>query len=208
MGRWQPDAQGRLRKAALELFNERGYDNTTVVEIAERAGLTKRTFFRYFRDKREVLFQGSEVLEQLFVETVRDAPAGVAPLDAVARALDAAAERYLTDRALSVTRQQVILATPELRERELIKLAALSSAVAQALRERGVEEPLASLTAETGIAVFRVAFERWVAPANDGRDGDAKSLQQLMRESLEALGSVVTTKTTKTTATATATAQA
>src|ERR1700733_12926965 len=91
MGRWQPDARGRLAEAALALFGERGFDQTTVAEIAERAGLTKRTFFRYFADKREVLFLGAQGLKELFLTAVAAAPESAAPLDAVAAALDAAA---------------------------------------------------------------------------------------------------------------------
>ena len=90
MGRWEPDARGRLEQAALELYGERGFEQTTVAEIAERAGLTERTFFRHFADKREVLFGGAGVLEELLVSTVADAPESAAPIDAVAAALEAA----------------------------------------------------------------------------------------------------------------------
>ena len=90
MSRWEPNARGRLEQAALELYSERGFDQTTVAEIAQRAGLTERTFFRHFADKREVLFGGSAFLGELMVAAVRDAPAGDGPLDAVTRGLDAA----------------------------------------------------------------------------------------------------------------------
>jgi AcrR family transcriptional regulator len=162
MGRWEPDALGRLQEAALALYGERGFDNTTVAEIAERAGLTKRTFFRYFTDKREVLFAGSKALEQLFVDEVGAAPELAAPLDAVAFALHSVATMFEQRRAFAVRRQQIIAANPELQERELIKLASLAAAVAEALRRRGVGDPAAILTAEAGMTVFRVAFERWV----------------------------------------------
>jgi AcrR family transcriptional regulator len=182
--RWQPDAHGRLQEAALTLYGERGYDATTVAEIAERAGLTKRTFFRHFTDKREVLFSGAGDLQELFVTQVTAAPASAAPLDAVAAALDAAAAMFETRREFAARRQQIITAHPELQERELIKLASLAGAVAQALRGRGVGDPAAILTAEAGVAVFRVAFERWVEPAN------RKALQRLIRESLQELRAV------------------
>jgi len=184
MGRWQPDARGRLEQAALTLYGEHGFDNTTVAEIAERAGLTKRTFFRYFADKREVLFWGAEVLEQLFVDGVIAAPAPAAPLDAVAAALDGIAPMFEERREFAARRQQIIAANPELQERELIKLASLSRAVAEALRRRGVGDAAATLTAEAGITVFRVAFERWVG------EGNQRPLQELMRESLDELRAV------------------
>ena len=181
MGRWQPDARGRLEQAALTLYGERGFDNTTVADIAERAGLTKRTFFRYFADKREVLFWGSKSLEDLFVTKVAEAPASKAPLDAVAVALDAVADMFEERREFAARRQLIITANPELQERERIKLASLADGVAAALRRRGVGDPAAILTAEAGITVFRVSFERWVDPAND------QPLQRLMRDSLKAL---------------------
>src|SRR3954453_4225616 len=166
MGRWQPDAHGRLQEAALELYGERGFDQTTVVEIAERAGLTKRTFFRYFADKREVLFWGADALEELIVAAVAAAPESFTPLDAVAAGLDATTEMFEERHEHAARRQAIITANPELQERELIKMASLAASVAGALRRRGIEDPAAILTAEAGIAVFRVAFERWVDPAN------------------------------------------
>ena len=161
----------------MELYAERGYEQTTVAEIAQRAGLTARTFFRYFADKREVLFAGSEDLQEALVRAVADAPASLAPLDAVARGLEAAGA-VLPAREMARQRQTVIAANAELRERELIKFAALSAALAETLRGRGLEEPAASLTAEIGIAVFRNAFERWIG-ADDERD-----LPALVRDSL------------------------
>ena len=94
MGRWEPDARGRLAKAAMTLYAEQGFDQTTVAEIAERAGLTKRTFFRYFADKREVLFYGAEHLEELILTAIDAAPPGASALDTVATALAAVASRF------------------------------------------------------------------------------------------------------------------
>jgi AcrR family transcriptional regulator len=182
MVRWEPNARGRLESAALELYRERGFDQTTVAEIAARAGLTERTFFRHFADKREVLFGGS--LEALFVTAITDARASAAPIDAVASALQVGAGLLQERREYALKRQAVIAANPALQERELIKLAALALAMAAALRARGVVEPAASLCAEAGIAVFRVAFERWIDPANQ-RDFTA-----LIDESLAALKAV------------------
>ena len=166
MARWEPDSRGRLEQAALALYGERGFENTTVAEIAARAGLTERTFFRHFADKREVLFWGAGALQELLVTAVADAPDAAAPIDAVAAALDAAGALLEERRESARQRQAVIAASAELRERELIKLASLASALADALRRRGVKDPAATLSAEAGIAVFRVAFERWV----DGRN--------------------------------------
>lgn len=184
MGRWEPNARGRLEQAALALYSERGFEQTTVAEIARRAGLTERTFFRYFTDKREVLFAGGGLLQDHFVSALADAPDSAAPIDAVAAALESAAGLFLERREHARQRQAVIVANAELRERELIKLATLASALAGALRGRGVGEPAASLTAEAGIAVFKVAFERWVGETG-GRD-----LSQHIRESLDELKAV------------------
>jgi len=162
MGRWQPEASARLQKAAIELFREQGYDQTTVADIAARAGLTARTFFRYFTDKREVLFGGSTLFQDHLVAALAAAPADTTPLDAVALALRAAGE-LLTDPQWSAQRQAVIDAHPELRERELIKMASLAAALGAGLRQRGVDDPQAGLAAEAGVAVFRVAFERWLS---------------------------------------------
>ena len=163
MGRWEPDAAGRFRAAAMELFVERGYAQTTVADIAERAGLTRRTFFRYFSDKREVLFNGSERLLQTMVGALESAPADASAIDAVAAALRATADFFGDNRAFARRRSAVIAANADLHERELIKMAMLSAALAEALRGRGVPEPDASLAGEAGIAVFRVAFGLWLA---------------------------------------------
>jgi AcrR family transcriptional regulator len=181
MARWEPDARGRLAQAALELYVEQGFEQTTVAEIAQRAGLTERTFFRHFADKREVLFGGAGELQQILVTSVADAPASSGPMDAVAVTLVAWADVMTERRDFAMKRQAVISANPELQERELIKLATLASAMADALRARGVAEPAASLTAEAGIAVFRIAFDRWV------REGATSDLGQLIEESLHEL---------------------
>jgi AcrR family transcriptional regulator len=184
MGRWEPDARGRLVQAAFALYGERGFEQTTVSEIAERAGLTERTFFRHFADKREVLFAGAEALRELIANTVAGAPPSLAPIDAAAAGLEAAGARIQEGQELAHQRQAIIAASAELQERELIKLASLASALAQALRRRGVDEPAASLTAEAGIAVFKVAFERWVDETG------TQELPQLIRESLDELRAV------------------
>jgi AcrR family transcriptional regulator len=184
MGRWEPNARGRLEKAALELYAERGFEQTTVAEIANRAGLTERTFFRHFADKREVLFGGSSSLQDLLVRTVAEAPDLAAPIDATVAALEAAGAAMQERRDLARRRQAVIDANADLRERELIKLASLAAALAGALRGRGVPDLAASLTAEAGIAIFKVAFERWITGT------DEKDLPRHIRESLGELRTV------------------
>jgi AcrR family transcriptional regulator len=155
-------------KSALELYGKRGYDQTTVADIAERAGLTERTFFRHFADKREVLFAGSNDLRDLLVSAVASAPSSAKPIEAVTAGLLAAGVMFNDERRdHSMRRQSIIAANSELRERELIKLAALASAIADALRRRGIRDPAASLTAEAGIAIFRVAFDRWIDAHNE-----------------------------------------
>jgi|SRR5580658_3918398 AcrR family transcriptional regulator len=164
MARWEPDARGRLEKAAMELFQEHGYVETTVEDIATRAGLTERTFFRYFADKREVLFSGSKELEKSIVDGIESAPQEASPLDAVASAFEAAAATLQDRRDLLFVRARYALVTKhtDIQERELIKMASLAVAVTKALHARGVSEPSASLAAEAGIAVFKIGFERWV----------------------------------------------
>jgi AcrR family transcriptional regulator len=189
MSRWQPDAQTRLQEAALALYGEQGFDQTTVAEIAERAGLTKRTFFRYFADKREVLFWGAERLEELFITAIDATPAGAPALSMIAIALDAVADRFEDQRELVTRRYRIMTASPELRERQLIKLASLASAVAQALRARGIGDSAAVLAADVGISVMRAAFERWV----DETDGE--SLRYFIRESLAQLREVAAART-------------
>jgi AcrR family transcriptional regulator len=163
----------------MELYVERGFDQTTVADIAERAGLTGRTFFRYFADKREVLFSGSASLQEHLVAALAGAPESATAIESVAVALDAAAELLGDHRDLSRQRQAVIAAHAELQERELMKMAALSAALAEGLRRRGVIDPEASLAAELGTAVFRVAFGSWVNGPGD------RTLGEAMRESLD-----------------------
>jgi AcrR family transcriptional regulator len=187
MVRWQPDACGRLQAAALARFTEQGFDGTTVAEIAATAGLTERTFFRYFADKREVLFHGQDEFERVFLAGLHAADAGP-PMAMVARALDGAAAFFPDERrAWSRARQVVIDGEPSLHERELLKLSSLAVALTRALQERGVDAAAAALCAESGVAVFRVAFTRWIA------DGERRSLVELQRAVLAELRALVTT---------------
>ena len=184
MSRWPQNPRGRLEQAAMDLFVERGYDQTTVAEIAARAGLTERTFFRHFSDKREVLFRGGEVMQAAMVQALAAAPPEAAPLTAVRAALGAAAEIFDGRRARVRLRQSVIDAHPELQEREVAKMARLARALAEGLRERGVADPDAQLAADTGIAVFRSAFAQWV-------HGDSGDMLKTVEECYSALVQLV-----------------
>ncbi|HVA52178.1 MAG TPA: helix-turn-helix domain-containing protein [Acidimicrobiales bacterium] len=184
MGRWEPNARGRLEQAAMSLYLESGFEQTTVAEIAKRAGLSERTFFRHFTDKREVLFWGAGALQDLLVGTIASAPTTATPIAAVLAGLEAGAALLQERREGAVQRQSVIAANAELQERELIKLASLATAMADALRQRGVKEPAASLTGEAGIVVFKVAFERWINVTNE------QDLVPLVRDSLKELKGV------------------
>ncbi|HTR55227.1 MAG TPA: TetR family transcriptional regulator [Kofleriaceae bacterium] len=167
MARWEPNAIGRLTEAAMQLFGERGYAKTTVEDIAARAGLTERTFFRYFTDKREVLFAGSDQFVKQIVDAVRAAPKASTPLDAALAGHEATSDFFAQRRAFARKRSAVIAAHPELQERELIKLMALAAAITAALEERGVSSAAASLAAEAGLAIFRVGFEHWLKDAKN-----------------------------------------
>jgi AcrR family transcriptional regulator len=175
MARWEPDARGRLAQAALELFAERGFDGTTVADIAERAGLTERTFFRHFADKREVLFADGDALDVL-VGGVE----GASPLAAAIAGFTAVGAVIQGRRAFAEQRSTVIAASPELQERELIKLASWADAVRKALVDQGVDTEEATLAAQVALAVFRSAFQRWLAgPTNADL---AQSIRKTARE--------------------------
>jgi len=184
MGRWEPGARGRLAQVALELYAERGYEQTTVGDIAERAGVTERTFFRHFADKREVLFDGSETLQHTLVAAIAAAPAELAPLDVVGAAYGAAAAVLDERRDHAVRRAGVVAANPSLQERELLKMATLTAAAAAALRGRGTPGPTATVAAEIGTAAFRIGFEAWVA------DPDSTPLADQVGAALAALRAV------------------
>ena len=181
MSRWKPNARGRLEQAALDLYRERGFDQTTVTEIAQRAGLTERTFFRYFADKREMLFWGQDRLREIYVSTIEAAPDAAAPIDMVAAALEAAVPVFRERHELARQRQAVIAANPGLQERELLTLTSFAAAMADALRRRGVPDPAASLAAEVGVIAFKTAFARWVSAP------DEQDLALLIREALDQL---------------------
>lgn len=167
MPRWEPDARERFVAAALELFSDQGYDETTVAQIAERAGLTKSTFFRHFSDKREVLAAGQATLSRLFAEGIAAAPADATPLVAVAAGLDRASSAMTPlNRELAPRLEAVIATSAELQERAVLKRVGMAAAIAEALRARGVEETVAAMAAELGVLAFKVGFDAWTADDN------------------------------------------
>ena len=167
MPRWDPCAEDRLREAALELFLEHGYENVTVAQITERAGLTRRSFSRYFTDKRDVLFAGSERLPAVLARGVRHADSTLSPFEALLTALVDVAGGRADQAPLAAQRRAVVRASPELQERGRTKFAAVTDAVADALRDRGTAESEATLLAQVGVAIFRTAFERWTDQPDD-----------------------------------------
>ncbi|HEX3332441.1 MAG TPA: TetR family transcriptional regulator [Gaiellales bacterium] len=183
MTRWQPNARGRLRQAALELYGEHGFDETTVAQIAERADLTERTFYRHFSDKREVVFSGE--VHRVLVSTVADAPASMTTIEAITEALLGAGAVLDERRDMTRLRQAVIAANPPLRQREQTKYAAIADDLAEALRGRGVEPSSAHLAGEVGVAVFRTAFEQWID------EGEQRDFGQLVRDTLDKLAAVI-----------------
>jgi AcrR family transcriptional regulator len=183
--RWEPDAYGRLQQAALDLFTERGFENTTVAEIAERAGLTKRTYFDHFADKREVLFSGSEHVDELVMTEIREQPESVPPLQAVAAGLKTASNTIFEQRREAATkRRQIIAASLELHERDMVKRATLADTIAAALRDRGIAEQAADVVAWSAVALFYVALAKWTEPAN--RQPLAELIDEALEEFLDA----------------------
>ena len=182
MGRWDADANGRLLQAAMTLFFQRGYDDVTVAEIAESAGLTKRTFFRHFADKREVPFAGAPAFQAGVVAAVTAAPDDVAPAEAAVAALAETSGAQLAQWAeYARARRDLVATSADLRERALIKNASLTDAVAEALRQRGTAALAADLTAHGAVAAFTVGYDRWL-------DGDGKAdLPTLVRETFDEL---------------------
>lgn len=190
VGRWQPGTRERLQQVALELFRRNGYEATTVADIARAAQVTERTFYRYFADKREVLFDGQDQLGAAFAEGIGGAPSGASPMDLAAAGLDGAAAFFSAERRdWSRGRQSVIESDPALRERELLKLAALADRLADALHGRGVADPQARLCADAAISVFRTTFSRWLV------DGADRSFGELQRETLATLQSLAASGT-------------
>lgn len=171
MARWEPGARDRLVLAAVDLFADQGYDATTVAQIAERAGVTKSTFFRHFPDKRELLVAGQETLCRLLVEGITEAPETATPLEAVAAGLERASNAMgPMNRELGPRLKAAIAASTELQERDTLKSVGLANAMTEALLARGVPDPLAHLAAELGVLAFKRGYTTWTAPSNANTD--------------------------------------
>jgi AcrR family transcriptional regulator len=184
MSRWEPNPGRRLEQAAYELFLEHGYDRTTVADIAARAGLTERTFFRHYADKREVLFGGAAALRDELLRALDAVPPALPAIEAVRIAVEAASALMHGRRALAHERQRIVAANAELQERDLIKRASLTTALAQGLQRRGIAEPTASIAADMGIGVFYVGFGHWL-------DGPAdRELVDVVHEGFDQLKAV------------------
>jgi AcrR family transcriptional regulator len=173
MARWQPETPQRLVVAAVDLFTEQGYDATTVAQIAERAGVTKSTFFRHFSDKRELLVAGQETLSRLLAEGIAEAPADASPLQAVAAGLERASSAMgPTNRELGPRLKAAVAASTELQERDALKSVGLAAAMTAALIARGVPDPTAHLAAELGVLAFKRGYAQW----SEDDHADAKGL--------------------------------
>ncbi|MEU4362264.1 helix-turn-helix domain-containing protein [Promicromonospora sp. NPDC023987] len=190
MARWDPGAQERLTEAALDLYLERGYDNVTVADIAERAGLTRRSYFRYFADKREVLFPSAERLPEIVREAVLAADPAAAPLAAVLDALHQVGAQVAehVDHANAARRRAVIDTSAELQERERSKSAAVAAAIDEALRQRGTGPGTAALVAQVGSVVLGLAFRRWVKSDAAGFSAGLYAVVDDLRASLDDAG--------------------
>ncbi|TPG42838.1 TetR family transcriptional regulator [Sphingomonas koreensis] len=161
----EENARARMQRSALDLFNEHGFERTTTAQIAARAGVTERTYFRHFADKREVLFDGQEILREALTAAITDAPATLGPFDAMFHAFHSVVPTLEANRSFAEPRQKVIAATPALQEREMAKLAALADALADSLQSRGVADPKATLAARTGMTAFAHAATAWLGDA-------------------------------------------
>ena len=181
MSRWPSGAQSRLERAALELFVEQGFAETTVPQITARAGLTTRTFFRHFADKREVLFAYQAELPTVVARVLADTPASLSPMDAIMQGLQTVAAEIESQRTYLRTRHGIVETDDGLRERELRKQSVLSDAIRRELLKRGVDELTATLAAEIAVSVFGVAVTRWLD--ND----EQRSLSQVVNETFTAL---------------------
>jgi AcrR family transcriptional regulator len=189
--RWEPGARERIVLAALDLFTEQGYDATTVAQIAERAGITKSTFFRHFPDKREVLTAGQETLSRLFSEGIADAPKEASPLSAVAAGLvRASTEMGPMNREIGPRLKAAIAANAELQERDALKSVGLAGAMTTALVARGVAEPIAHLAAEMGVLAFKRGFGEWLKTDLHGEDDLAQLTLSALDELREATASL------------------
>jgi len=190
MARWEPGARQRLVLAAVELFTEQGYDATTVTQIAERAGVTKSTFFRYFPDKREILVAGQETLSQLLTDGIAEAPLGASPLEAVAAGLERVSGAMgPMNREIGPRLKAAVAASVELQERDALKSVGLAAAMTGALIARGVPDSTAHLAGELGVLAFKRGYSEW----SDADPGAHKALEFYTSAALDELRAATAT---------------
>jgi AcrR family transcriptional regulator len=183
MGRWEPGARERLVVAAVDLFTEQGYDATTVTQIAERAGVTKSTFFRHFPDKRELLVAGQETLSRLLAEGIAEAPGDASPLEAVAIGLERASTAMsAVSRDFAPRLKAAVAASAELQERDALKSVSLAAAMTTALAARGVPGPTAALAGELGVLAFKLGYAKWCEGDRDAGDELARYILAALEE--------------------------
>jgi AcrR family transcriptional regulator len=191
MPRWNPGARERMVVAAVDLFAEQGYDDTTVAQIVERAGVTKSTFFRHFEDKRELLVAGQEILSTLLAEGITDAPADATPLDAVAAGLARASEAMgRANRDLGPRIKAAVASSTELQQRDALKQVGLAQAMEAALLARGVPSPAATLAAEMGVLAFKRGYAAWSGDDPDENSRLAPHALAALRELRDASASL------------------
>ncbi len=184
MARWEPGATQRLVVAAVDLFNEQGYDATTVAQIVERAGVTKSTFFRHFSDKRELLVAGQETLSRLLADGITEAPTSASPLEAVAAGLERASSAMgPSNRELGPRLRAAVAASTELQERDALKSVGMAAAMTASLAARGVPDPVAHLAAELGVLAFKRGYAQW----SEGEQGPDSTLAPFTLAALEDL---------------------
>ncbi|MDO3636989.1 TetR/AcrR family transcriptional regulator [Mycolicibacterium arseniciresistens] len=185
MVRWVPGTRERLQDAALDLFAARGYEQTTATDIAQAVGLTERTFFRHFSDKREVLFHGQQALTDAFLAGLDDAPPDASPIDLAVSALRSSSSFFDDERRPhSRKRQSVIDDNPALREREALKLVGLGRALGDALRDRGVDDMAADVAAQIAVMAFGIAFAHWIA------EGERRSFEAIAMDVVREVSAV------------------
>ncbi|OCJ07173.1 hypothetical protein A6U86_08845 [Rhizobium sp. AC27/96] len=178
MPRNREEVRRRLMEAALELYQERGYEQTTAAEIAQKAGVTERTFFRHFPDKREMFFHGETALGEMLTAAVRNAPRELGPWETLFKAFRSAEKLFIENRHISEPGRRIVAASPALQERQAAKVNSLTEALAAELRERGVAARRASLIAKIGMAVLAHAVASWL-------DGGSQELDDHLIQAFE-----------------------
>lgn len=188
MGRWAPDARQRLQSAGMELLREHGYDNVSVADIAERAGLTRRTFFNHFPDKQDLLFAGAQELEDTVIRCIEQAAPDRAPFPTAIDAFSTAGQTLTPFVPFAMERRRIIDSAPALRERELTKAASLIRATEQALERRGTPPRRAHFASAVAHEVFRTAYDIWSTQPTADFEELMRSTTTDLRESLNERG--------------------